>query len=83
MNADEIAGLVRTLLNTLLTGTAATAYVSGSQAVALSSAAGALVTIAWSIYAKRAMRLVPETAVVTSTASTVAAAKALSIPAGK
>jgi hypothetical protein len=83
MNADEIAGLVRSVLNTALTTGAAAAYVNGQQAAAIASGAGALVMIAWSVYAKWNQRLVPEKSVVTQTASTVAEAKALSIPAGK
>lgn len=79
MNSDEIAALVRSLVNTVLTSTAVAGYVNGSQATTLASAAGVIAVIGYGIYSRWNTRKVPETAVVTSLAPTVAAAKAASI----
>jgi hypothetical protein len=83
MNSDEIAALVKSIANTILTTGAVAAYVNGQQAAALAAGAGALATIVYGIYTRWNQRLVKETAVVTATAPTVAAARAESIPAGK
>jgi len=83
MNGDEISALVRQVLNTLLTTGAAAAYVNGAQATAIASGAGAIACIAWTVYANWNSRKVNEKSVVTTTASTVADAKAASITAGK
>lgn len=78
MNSDEIAALVRALLNTALTSGTAAAYVNGQQAAAIATGAGTLVVVLWGVYARWNQRQVPETAIVTGIAPSVAAAKAAS-----
>ena len=65
MNADEVGNLVRQGLTLLLSGTAASTYVSGSQGVAIAAGAGALASLVWSVIAHWNMKKVPETAMVT------------------
>jgi hypothetical protein len=81
MNSDEIASLVKSIVNTLLTSAAVSAYVNGNQAATLASAAGVLAVIVYGIYTRWNQRLVPEKSVVTSAAATVAVARAVSAPA--
>jgi uncharacterized membrane protein YebE (DUF533 family) len=83
MNADEISALVRQGVTMLGTSTAASAYLSHDQTVAIAGGAAALVSVAWTLYANWNQRKVHETSVVTATAPTVADAKAASIQAGK
>ena len=78
MNSDEIAALVRQIATALLSSGSVAAYVSGSQATAIATGLGAVAAIAWGIWARWNTRKVPETAIVTSTAPTVEAAKAAS-----
>ena len=78
MNSDSVASMVRQILTLLLSSGAASAYVTGDQAVAIASGAAALVSVAWSIWAHYGMRKIPETAVVTASAPTVAMARAAS-----
>ena len=78
MNGDEIAALVRQVATGILSSGAAAAYVSGSQATAIASGLGAIAAIVWGVYSRWNMRKVPETAIVTATASDVTTAKALS-----
>ena len=80
MNSDSVGSMVRQILTLLLSSAAASSYVSGDQAVAIASGAAALVSVAWSWYAHYGMRKVPEKAVITSLAPTVADAKAASAP---
>lgn len=83
MNADEIGALVRQIVTSVGSTTAAAAYVSGSQLTAIAGGAAAMASIIWTIYANWKQRKVHETAIVTGTATTVAEAKSQSTPAGK
>lgn len=83
MNADEVGAMVRQLVTMLGSSTAMASYVSGNQVVALASGAAAGASVIWTLYTNWNQRKVHETAVVTATAPTIAAAKAESIPAGK
>ena len=78
MNSDEIAALVRQIATAVLSSGAVAAYVSGSQATAIASGLAAIAAIGWGIYSRWNTRKVPETAIVTSVAPTVEAAKAAS-----
>lgn len=83
MNSDEISGLVKDLVNTILTSGAITSYVTGSQAAALATGAGVLATIAYGIWSRWNTRKVPETSIVTALAPSVQIAKASSITSAK
>lgn len=83
MNSDFWAAFVKQFLMAFFSSAAATAYISNSQAVAISSGAGALVTLGYTLWAHYNMRKVAATAIVTGTADTVAQAKSLSTAAGK
>lgn len=78
MNSEFWSTTVRSILLSVLSSGAAAAYISSDQAVAIATGVAALVTAAYGWYAHYGMRKVPETAVVTATAPTVADAKALS-----
>lgn len=75
MNADEIGAIVRQFLMMALSSGAATAYVSGAQAASIAAGLGALATVGWTVYSNWNQRKVHETAVVTTTAPTVAQAR--------
>jgi hypothetical protein len=81
MNSDAVASMVRQVLTLLLSSAAASTYVSGDQAVAIATGAAALVSVLWSVWSHYGMRKVPEKSIVTSSAPTVADAKAISAPA--
>jgi|SRR6185312_6106429 len=83
MNSDANFSLLRQVITALLTSGAASAYVSGDQAVAIAAGIVAAINVLWSVYAHYGMRKVPERAVVTAIAPSVAVAKAQSIPAAK
>lgn len=83
MNSDEVSALVRQGITLIGSSGAVATYVSGNQLAAIASGAAALVSVGWTLYANWNQRKVHETAVVTSTAPTVAIAKELSVPAGK
>lgn len=76
MNADEIGAIVRQFLMMVLSSGAVTAYVSGAQAASIAAGLGALATVGWTIYSNWNQRKVHETAVVTTTAPSVAQARA-------
>ena len=60
MNGDEIGNAVRQVLTLLLSSASASSFVSGSQAVAIATGAGALASVLWSVYAHWNMKKVPE-----------------------
>ena len=62
MNGDEIANMVKQVLTLLLSSAGASAYVSGNDAVAIATGAGALASVGWSVYAHWNMKKVPENA---------------------
>ena len=64
MNSDSVASMVRQVLTLLLSSSAASAYVSGNQAVAIAGGAAALVSVAWSVWAHWGLKKVPQNAVV-------------------
>lgn len=83
MNSDSVASMVRQILTLLLSSTAASAYVSGDQAVAIAGGGAALVSVAWSVWSHYGMRKVPSRSVVTGIAATTADARELSLPVAK
>lgn len=62
MNPDEAGNMVRQILTLVLSGTMGSAYVSGTQAVAIATGVGAVASVIWSIAAHWNMKKVPETA---------------------
>lgn len=80
MNSDEIGNIVRQVLTALLSSGSVAAVVNHDQATAIAAGVAALASVAWSVYAHRGMRKVPEKAIVVGEAPTVAQAKAKSIP---
>jgi hypothetical protein len=83
MNADEIAALIRQFIPILGAGAVTSGYVTGDQLVAIAGAVATIFSVGWTVYANWNQRKVHETAVVTSLAPTVAAAKDASIKEGK
>ena len=59
MNGDQIGNAVRQVATLVLSSTAASAYVSSSQSVAIAAGLAALASVAWSIYAHWGMVKVP------------------------
>ena len=51
MNSDEIGNMVRQLLTLVLSGAAASTYVSHDQGIAIAAGAGACASVIWSIAA--------------------------------
>lgn len=51
MTGDAIGSLIRQVLTTLLSGSAAAAYMSSADATAAAAAIGTLVSVGWSIAA--------------------------------
>ena len=51
MNSDSVGSLVRQVLTAILSTTAASAYVSNDQAVAIAAGLGTLASVVWSIAA--------------------------------
>lgn len=83
MNPDEVAALIRQLLPIIGAGAVTSGYLTGEQLVAISGAVATVASVIWTVYANWNQRKVHETAVVTTTAPTMAAAKAASIQEGK
>lgn len=80
MNSDEIGNIVRQVLTAMLSSGSAAAVMNHDQATAIATGIAALASVLWSIYAHRGMRKVPEKAIVSGEAPTVAQARARSIP---
>ena len=72
MNSDELAAIARQILTTAGASAVASGYLTQTQLVAVVGAIVTLGSVAWTIYSNWNQRKVHETAVVTSTAPTVA-----------
>jgi hypothetical protein len=80
MNSDAIDALITKLIVAALAAGGGDAIASQSQVQAIVYGAGALLAVGYGFYKHYGMRKVPEKAIVTSIAPTVADAKAASAP---
>ena len=60
MNSDEVGNIVRQIATAMLSGSAASAYVSSDQSVAIAAGLAALASVLYSVYAHWGMKKVPD-----------------------